>query len=142
MLLFFVIVSFIIFFLSWWSRLWVQSATWDPRGHLKRVNSLCPCIFSFSVRLLWTICNLLIWIYCSITSPSVQVLDLGFNLLRGIPTDAFDGVKSLTLLALDGNPMSTVPEQPFKHLQAQIHQPMNIGPNSRSDKTNTRKIDI
>ena len=35
-----------------------------------------------------------------------QVLDLGFNLLRTLPDQAFKDITSLTLLALDGNPMA------------------------------------
>ena len=50
----------------------------------------------------------------------VQVLDLGFNLLRSVPRDAFAGITSLTLLALDGNPMSTVPEEAFLHLNGSL----------------------
>ena len=40
-----------------------------------------------------------------------QVLDLGFNLLRSLPSGSFKGITSLTLLALDGNPLATLPEQ-------------------------------
>ena len=50
----------------------------------------------------------------------VQVLDLGFNLLQSVPRDAFAGITSLTLLALDGNPMSTVPEEAFRHLNGSL----------------------
>ena len=48
------------------------------------------------------------------------MLDLGFNLLRDLPLDAFRGVPSLTLLALDGNPMATLPEQTFAHLNGSL----------------------
>ena len=44
------------------------------------------------------------------------MLDLGFNLLRVLPPTAFYGVTDLTLLALDGNPMATLPEDAFRHL--------------------------
>ncbi len=46
----------------------------------------------------------------------LQVLDLGFNLLRVLPRSAFTRVPGLTLLALDGNPMPTMPEEAFTHL--------------------------
>ena len=51
---------------------------------------------------------------------SLQVLDLGFNLLRSLPTNAFSGISSLTLLALDGNPMNTLPEEAFRHLNSSL----------------------
>ncbi|KAG8231943.1 hypothetical protein J437_LFUL011412 [Ladona fulva] len=38
----------------------------------------------------------------------VKVLDLGFNLVANIPSNAFKGTPSLTLLALDGNPLPTL----------------------------------
>ena len=50
----------------------------------------------------------------------LQVLDLGFNLLRSLPSDAFSGISSLTLLALDGNPMSSLPEEAFRHLNSSL----------------------
>ena len=50
----------------------------------------------------------------------MQVLDLGFNLLRSIPDNAFINIDSLHLLALDGNPMSTVQEAPFTHLNSSL----------------------
>ena len=50
----------------------------------------------------------------------LQVLDLGFNLLRSLPLDAFRGLPGLTLLALDGNPMATLPEEAFEHLNASL----------------------
>lgn len=54
--------------------------------------------------------------YPMITFLHFQVLDLGFNLIRVLPVQAFRGAKDLTLLALDGNPMSTLPEEAFVHL--------------------------
>ena len=33
-----------------------------------------------------------------------------------MPSTAFYGVSDLTLLALDGNPMATLPEDAFRHL--------------------------
>jgi len=45
------------------------------------------------------------------------VLDLGFNLIRSLPgASSFAGVPGLTLLALDGNPMATLPEEAFSRL--------------------------
>ena len=49
-----------------------------------------------------------------------QVLDLGFNLIRILPPTAFKEAKLLTLLALDGNPMASVPEEAFSHLNASL----------------------
>ncbi|KAK4312283.1 hypothetical protein Pmani_016264 [Petrolisthes manimaculis] len=48
------------------------------------------------------------------------VLDIGFNLLSAIPDNGFLGVRALTLLALDGNPLTTVPEQAFTHLNTSL----------------------
>ena len=48
------------------------------------------------------------------------MLDLGFNLLRSLPPSAFTGISSLTLLALDGNPMSELPEAAFSHLNSSL----------------------
>ena len=44
-------------------------------------------------------------------------MDIGFNLIREIPRDAFATLPGLTLLAVDGNPLSTVPEVAFNHLK-------------------------
>lgn len=44
------------------------------------------------------------------------MLDLGFNLLTELPENAFEGLHSLTLLALDGNPLATLPAKPFSDL--------------------------
>jgi hypothetical protein len=49
-----------------------------------------------------------------------KVLDLGFNLIRTLPEQAFTGINELTLLALDGNPMATVPEEAFLHLNSSL----------------------
>ena len=51
---------------------------------------------------------------------SLQVLDLGFNLIRVIPTTAFKETKDLTLLALDGNPMAFIPEEAISHLNKSL----------------------
>ena len=50
----------------------------------------------------------------------MQVLDIGFNLLTELPGDAFFGTPSLTLLALDGNPLATVPELALAHLNTTL----------------------
>lgn len=46
----------------------------------------------------------------------LRVLDIGFNLLTSLPETAFRGNPAVTLLALDGNPLKTVPFQAFAHL--------------------------
>lgn len=46
----------------------------------------------------------------------LRVLDIGFNLLTTLPETAFRGNPSITLLALDGNPLPTVPEKALAHL--------------------------
>lgn len=46
----------------------------------------------------------------------LRVLDIGFNLLTALPETAFRGNPSITLLALDGNPLPTVPEKALAHL--------------------------
>lgn len=53
-------------------------------------------------------------------SSPPQVLDLGFNLLRTLPDSSFHGITSLTLLALDGNPMASLPEEAFRHLNSSL----------------------
>lgn len=50
------------------------------------------------------------------TLSDLRVLDIGFNLLNKLPTDAFFHNPSITLLALDGNPLPTVPEKALAHL--------------------------
>lgn len=50
------------------------------------------------------------------TLKELRVLDIGFNLLTELPDDAFVGNPSLTLLALDGNPLATVPFSALSHL--------------------------
>ena len=37
-----------------------------------------------------------------------------------LPTTAFTGITSLTLLALDGNPMASLPEEAFSHLNSSL----------------------
>lgn len=46
----------------------------------------------------------------------LRVLDIGFNLLTSLPETAFRGNPAVTLLALDGNPLPTVPEKALAHL--------------------------
>jgi hypothetical protein len=46
----------------------------------------------------------------------LRVLDIGFNLLTSLPETAFRGNPTITLLALDGNPLPTVPEKALAHL--------------------------
>ncbi|XP_036341079.1 leucine-rich repeat-containing protein 4C [Rhagoletis pomonella] len=46
----------------------------------------------------------------------LRVLDVGFNLLTILPEEAFRGNPTITLLALDGNPLLTAPEKAFTHL--------------------------
>lgn len=48
------------------------------------------------------------------------MLDLGFNKLSTIPDKAFRNITSLTLLALDGNPLSTLPFHAFQHLKTTL----------------------
>ncbi|CAG9566629.1 unnamed protein product [Danaus chrysippus] len=50
----------------------------------------------------------------------LRVLDIGFNLLNKIPSDAFLRNPSITLLALDGNPLPTVPEKALAHLNSTL----------------------
>ncbi|XP_072937010.1 uncharacterized protein haf isoform X2 [Epargyreus clarus] len=50
------------------------------------------------------------------TLTELRVLDIGFNLLNKLPSDAFLKNPSITLLALDGNPLPTVPEKALAHL--------------------------
>ncbi|XP_063902327.1 leucine-rich repeat transmembrane protein FLRT1 [Zophobas morio] len=46
----------------------------------------------------------------------LRVLDIGFNLLTELPDKAFQGNPSITLLALDGNPLATIPFAALSHL--------------------------
>ncbi|XP_049869263.1 leucine-rich repeat and immunoglobulin-like domain-containing nogo receptor-interacting protein 1 [Pectinophora gossypiella] len=50
------------------------------------------------------------------TLTELKVLDIGFNLLNKLPIDALLKNPLITLLALDGNPLPTVPEEAFVHL--------------------------
>ncbi|XP_012550007.2 leucine-rich repeat and fibronectin type III domain-containing protein 1-like protein [Bombyx mori] len=50
----------------------------------------------------------------------LRVLDIGFNLLNKLPADAFLNNPAITLLALDGNPLPTVPEKAFTHLNQSL----------------------
>ncbi|RZC05010.1 uncharacterized protein BDFB_002552 [Asbolus verrucosus] len=50
----------------------------------------------------------------------LRVLDIGFNLLTELPDDAFSGNPSITLLALDGNPLATIPFSSLSHLNSTL----------------------
>ncbi|XP_067622534.1 uncharacterized protein haf isoform X2 [Eurosta solidaginis] len=50
----------------------------------------------------------------------LRVLDIGFNLFTILPEAAFRGNPSITLLALDGNPLATVPGNAFAHLNSTL----------------------
>lgn len=43
-------------------------------------------------------------------------MDIGFNLIAELPIEAFKNNPSITLLAIDGNPLSSVPEEAFLRL--------------------------
>ncbi|CAG7718552.1 unnamed protein product [Allacma fusca] len=60
------------------------------------------------------------FVYCCFFLACGGVLDLGFNLLTEIPSDAFSGLSSLTLLALDGNPLATLPLTSFTPLNSTL----------------------
>lgn len=48
------------------------------------------------------------------------MLDIGFNLITELPVNAFQGNPSITLLAIDGNPLSTVPEETLARLNGTL----------------------
>ncbi|GJQ84642.1 hypothetical protein Trydic_g12671 [Trypoxylus dichotomus] len=50
----------------------------------------------------------------------LRVLDIGYNLLTDLPADAFEGNPSITLLALDGNPLPTIPFAALAHLNGTL----------------------
>ncbi|CAK9816600.1 Leucine-rich repeats and immunoglobulin-like domains protein 2 [Anthophora quadrimaculata] len=50
----------------------------------------------------------------------LRVLDIGFNLITELPVDAFQNNPSITLLAIDGNPLSTVPEEALARLNGTL----------------------
>ncbi|OQR75357.1 hypothetical protein BIW11_08473 [Tropilaelaps mercedesae] len=68
-----------------------------------------------------------------------QVLDLGFNGIRYIPDNAFVANPLLTLLALDGNPMSSIPIEPFKHLKSTLRGLSVGGMLDRVNKRDTNR---
>ena len=45
---------------------------------------------------------------------------MGFNLIDTLPEDAFAPAPLLTLLALDGNPLATLPRKAFAHLNGTL----------------------
>ncbi|XP_031828498.1 leucine-rich repeat and fibronectin type-III domain-containing protein hattifattener [Nomia melanderi] len=50
----------------------------------------------------------------------LRVLDIGFNLITELPVNAFQKNPSITLLAIDGNPLSTVPEEALARLNGTL----------------------
>ncbi|XP_043522739.1 uncharacterized protein LOC122535337 isoform X2 [Frieseomelitta varia] len=50
----------------------------------------------------------------------LRVLDIGFNLITELPVNAFQKNPSITLLAIDGNPLSTVPEDALARLNGTL----------------------
>ena len=48
------------------------------------------------------------------------MLDVGFNLISNLPEDGFSSIRALTLLALDGNPLPTLPRRAFRHLNGTL----------------------
>jgi Leucine-rich repeat (LRR) protein len=54
------------------------------------------------------------------TINTLQVLDIGFNLITDLPVNAFQDNPSITLLAIDGNPLSTVPEEALARLNGTL----------------------
>lgn len=60
------------------------------------------------------------------TLTELRVLDLGFNGIRSLPPNAFWNNPFLTLLALDGNPISTISIEPFRHLNTTLRA-LSIG---------------
>ncbi|XP_064466265.1 nyctalopin-like [Ornithodoros turicata] len=60
------------------------------------------------------------------TLTELRVLDLGFNGIRSLPHNAFQNNPFLTLLALDGNPISTIPIDPFRRLNTTLRA-LSIG---------------
>ncbi|XP_034945639.1 leucine-rich repeat and fibronectin type-III domain-containing protein 3 isoform X2 [Chelonus insularis] len=50
----------------------------------------------------------------------LRVLDIGFNLITELPLNAFQNNPSVTLLAIDGNPLSTVPEEALASLNGTL----------------------
>ncbi|XP_069156481.1 uncharacterized protein [Procambarus clarkii] len=53
-------------------------------------------------------------------SPVLQVLDVGFNMIPEVPVRAFQDLRALTLLALDGNPITTLPEEALAPLASSL----------------------
>ncbi|KAG5876072.1 hypothetical protein JTB14_011556 [Gonioctena quinquepunctata] len=54
------------------------------------------------------------------TLSELRVLDIGFNLLTDLPVNVFKGNPSITLLALDGNPLATIPFEALSHLNSTL----------------------
>lgn len=58
--------------------------------------------------------------YLYLITDFIQVLDIGFNLITDLPINAFQRNPSITLLAIDGNPLSTVPEEALTQLNGTL----------------------
>uniref|UniRef100_A0A673MMG0 Slit homolog 3 protein-like n=1 Tax=Sinocyclocheilus rhinocerous TaxID=307959 RepID=A0A673MMG0_9TELE len=55
-------------------------------------------------------------------------LILSYNQIRCVPVHAFDGLRSLRLLTLHGNDLSTIPEGAFSHLTSLSHLALGANP--------------
>uniref|UniRef100_A0A672MTV2 Slit homolog 3 protein-like n=1 Tax=Sinocyclocheilus grahami TaxID=75366 RepID=A0A672MTV2_SINGR len=53
---------------------------------------------------------------------------LSYNQIRCVPVHAFDGLRSLRLLTLHGNDLSTIPEGAFSHLTSLSHLALGANP--------------
>jgi hypothetical protein len=59
------------------------------------------------------------------------VLDIGFNKIEFLPNYAFKTMPDLTLLAVDGNPLRTISESTFSHLNSTLRG-LSVGGSSLS----------
>ncbi|CAD1477288.1 unnamed protein product, partial [Heterotrigona itama] len=57
----------------------------------------------------------------------LRVLDIGFNLITELPVNAFQKNPAITLLAIDGNPLSTVPEDALARLKNGTLRGLSLG---------------
>uniref|UniRef100_W5KTN6 Slit homolog 3 (Drosophila) n=1 Tax=Astyanax mexicanus TaxID=7994 RepID=W5KTN6_ASTMX len=67
--------------------------------------------FSYSLSLFFRLCSI-----------------LSYNQIRCVPVHAFDGLRSLRLLTLHGNDLSTIPEGAFNHLTSLSHLALGANP--------------
>ena len=95
---------------------WASPCREDLPGWLLTHATHLSIVLSLDI-LLYTTFNA---VPTKVVTKMLQVLDLGFNLLRSLPSSAFRGITSLTLLALDGNPLATLPEEVFAHLNTSL----------------------